>query len=110
MSPVDGNRTAIPMRGAALRRNGLEAAGRIAATSGARLMCDTFAPRLERCAGTHGPKALSILDLHDPELDWRLLARGMGVEASRATTSEEFAARFGDATMGRGPRLIEVLL
>ena len=31
-----------------------------------------------------GPRALSMLDLHNPELDWVSLARGMGVEATRA--------------------------
>jgi acetolactate synthase-1/2/3 large subunit len=44
-------RSAVLMRGAALERRGLEAAGRIAAASGARLLCDTFMPRLERGAG-----------------------------------------------------------
>ena len=34
-----------------MRKRGLDAAGRIAAKTGARLMCDTFAPRLERGAG-----------------------------------------------------------
>ncbi|MGH6877922.1 MAG: acetolactate synthase large subunit, partial [Rhizomicrobium sp.] len=47
----NGCKTAILIRGAALKRRGLEAAGRIAAKSGARLLCDTFAPRLERGAG-----------------------------------------------------------
>ncbi|MDE3117240.1 MAG: acetolactate synthase large subunit, partial [Pseudomonadota bacterium] len=46
-----GKRTSILMRGAALQEKGLRAAGRIAAASGARLMCDTFAPRLSRGAG-----------------------------------------------------------
>jgi len=61
-------------------------------------------------AGTPGAQALSMLDLHNPELDWCLLARGMGVEASRATTTEEFHAQFADAMKTRGPRLIEVVL
>lgn len=47
----NGKRTAILLRGAALRGNGLTAAGRIAAATGARLFCDTFAPRIERGAG-----------------------------------------------------------
>jgi len=34
-----------------------------------------------RRRGESGPKALSMLDLHNPELDWVSLARGMGVEA-----------------------------
>ena len=57
-----------------------------------------------------GPKALSMLDLHDPELDWRHLAEGMGVPATQATTAEEFAAQFAAAMNERGPRLIEALL
>lgn len=42
---------AILLCGPALRREGLEAAGRIAAATGCRLLCDTFAPRLDRGAG-----------------------------------------------------------
>jgi len=41
----------ILMRGAALKERGLTAAGRIAAASGARIACDTFAPRCQRGAG-----------------------------------------------------------
>ncbi len=47
----NGRRTALLLRGAALRGDGLAAAGRVAASSGAQLFCDTFAPRLERGAG-----------------------------------------------------------
>lgn len=43
--------TAILIRGAALRERGLRAAGSIAAATGARLLCDTFTPRLERGEG-----------------------------------------------------------
>ena len=57
-----------------------------------------------------GPKALSLFDLHNPELDWVSLAAGMGVEASRATTAEEFADQFASAMKGRGPRLIEAVI
>ena len=57
-----------------------------------------------------GPKALSMLDLHNPVLDWVALAQGMGVEASRADTAEEFAGQFAAAMAGRGPRLIEAVL
>jgi acetolactate synthase-1/2/3 large subunit len=61
-------------------------------------------------AGNPGPKTLSMLDLHNPELDWVNLAKGMGVEASRAETTAEFAAQFESAMKQRGPRLIEVVL
>jgi acetolactate synthase-1/2/3 large subunit len=61
-------------------------------------------------AGDPGPKALSMLDLHNPVLDWVKLASGMGVEASRATSVEEFVAQFESAMVNRGPRLIEVVV
>ena len=38
-----------------------------------------------------------MLDLHDPVLDFVKMAQGMGVEASRAETTTEFAAQFADA-------------
>jgi acetolactate synthase-1/2/3 large subunit len=62
--------------------------------------------------GAHnlGPKTLAMLDLHDPELDFVKMAQGMGVEASRAETTTEFAAQFADAMRMRGPRLIEAVL
>jgi acetolactate synthase I/II/III large subunit len=34
----------------------------------------------------------------------------MGVEASRATSVEEFASQFKSAMKNRGPRLIEVVV
>jgi len=46
-----GARAGVLMRGGALSRAALEDAGRIAAATGCRLFCDTFAPRLERGAG-----------------------------------------------------------
>jgi acetolactate synthase-1/2/3 large subunit len=57
-----------------------------------------------------GAKAMSMLDLHDPEMNWSQIASGFGVEASRATTCEEFAAQYASAMRQRGPRLIEVLI
>jgi acetolactate synthase-1/2/3 large subunit len=57
-----------------------------------------------------GPKALSMLDLHNPELDFCALARGMGVEATRAETLEELDAQFADAMAKRGPTVIELVM
>ena len=57
-----------------------------------------------------GPRALSMLDLHNPELDFVKLAGGLGVEASRAETVEVFDDQFASAMAGRGPRLIEVIV
>jgi len=52
------------------------------------------------------PRAQSMLDLHDPELDWCALARAQGVEAARAETAEAFA----DLLKQKGPFLIEAVL
>jgi acetolactate synthase-1/2/3 large subunit len=62
--------------------------------------------------GAHnpGPKAMSMLDLSDPSLDWVKLAEGMGVEASRATTIAEFHDQFASALAVKGPRLIEAVI
>ncbi|HET7083859.1 MAG TPA: acetolactate synthase large subunit [Rhizomicrobium sp.] len=57
-----------------------------------------------------GPKTLAMLDLHNPELDFVKMAQGMGVEASRAETTTEFAAQFADAMRNKGPRLIEAVV
>jgi acetolactate synthase-1/2/3 large subunit len=65
---------------------------------------------LKRVGAVGGPKALSMLDLHHPSLDWVSLAHGMGVEATRAETAEEFAAQFADAMATRRPRLIEAVI
>ena len=51
----------ILLGGAALRRPGLEAASRIAAASGARLLCETFPARLERGTGLPGLERLAYL-------------------------------------------------
>jgi acetolactate synthase-1/2/3 large subunit len=57
-----------------------------------------------------GPRALSMLDLTDPVIGFVKQAEGMGVEASRAETTEAFAAQFADAMSRPGPRLIEAVL
>ncbi|HVW73058.1 MAG TPA: thiamine pyrophosphate-dependent enzyme, partial [Rhizomicrobium sp.] len=57
-----------------------------------------------------GPATLSMLDLHNPELDFTAMARGMGVAATRAETVAQFAACFADALAQPGPHLIEAVL
>ncbi len=56
-----GGACVILLGGAALRRPGLEAASRIAAATGARLLCETFPARLERGAGLPGLDRLAYL-------------------------------------------------
>ncbi|WP_176061377.1 acetolactate synthase large subunit [Paraburkholderia sp. BCC1876] len=46
-----GAKTTFLLRGDVLRGRGLRVAGKIAAKTGARLVCDTFAPRVERGVG-----------------------------------------------------------
>jgi len=60
--------------------------------------------------GAVGPRALSKLDLHNPEMNWAKIASGLGVEASRASSAEEFASQFGSAMKHRRPRLIEAVI
>jgi acetolactate synthase-1/2/3 large subunit len=57
-----------------------------------------------------GDNARAMLDLHNPEMNWTQIAGGLGVEASRATTAEEFAAQYQSAMKQKGPRLIEAMI
>jgi acetolactate synthase-1/2/3 large subunit len=57
-----------------------------------------------------GPRAKAMLDLRRPDLDFVSLARGLGVEASRATTSEEFVAQLRAALASSGPVVIEAVI
>jgi acetolactate synthase I/II/III large subunit len=62
--------------------------------------------------GAHnpGPKAMSMLDLRNPEIRWTDLARGMGVPAWRATDVDEFAAALRESLATPGPSLIEAMM
>jgi acetolactate synthase-1/2/3 large subunit len=50
-----------------------------------------------------------MLDISRPDLDWVKLSEGMGVEATRAATTNEFLAQWTDAIKQPGPRLIEAV-
>lgn len=52
----------------------------------------------------------ALTSLANPALDWISIANGLGVPASRATSAEDFHAKFSDALAARGPRLIECQL
>ncbi|WP_289009916.1 acetolactate synthase large subunit [uncultured Thermomonospora sp.] len=56
-----GEPCALLLGGGATRRHGLEAAGRIAAATGAKLLCETFPARLERGAGLPAVERLAYL-------------------------------------------------
>ena len=57
-----------------------------------------------------GPLAQAMLDLGDPSLDFVSLARGMGVEATRATTAEEFTDQLERALATPGPSVVEAMV
>ncbi len=57
-----------------------------------------------------GPKALSMLDLTNPVIDWVKISEGQGVPAVRAETTEEFHAALKAALAHKGPRLIEAII
>ena len=61
-------------------------------------------------AAAAGPRALDMLDLTRPDLEFVPLAAGMGVDAVRATTAEEFSRAFARAMSSPGPHLIEAVL
>jgi acetolactate synthase-1/2/3 large subunit len=60
--------------------------------------------------GKPGPNAASVLDIGSPGMDFVSMATGMGVQASRATTAEEFNEQFAAAMNSKGPRLIDAIV
>jgi acetolactate synthase-1/2/3 large subunit len=61
-------------------------------------------------ADAPGPKALDLLDLKRPAIDFVKIAEGVGVPARRTTTAEEFAAALAAAFAEPGPHLIEAVV
>jgi acetolactate synthase-1/2/3 large subunit len=59
---------------------------------------------------TPGPKALDLLDISRPTMDFVKIAEGMGVPARRATTAEEFADALRAAFAEPGPHLVEAVV
>ena len=61
-------------------------------------------------AGEPGLNAQRMLNLDDPFIDWVSLAKGMGVEAARAETAEQFNDLLKTAMSRKGPFLIEAIV
>jgi acetolactate synthase-1/2/3 large subunit len=61
-------------------------------------------------ASAGGPKAQSLLDLSNPDIDFVAIAEGLGVPAKRATTAEELATQFSTAVAAPGPHLIDAVI
>jgi len=57
-----------------------------------------------------GPRAKEMLDISRPDLDFVAMASGMGVSATRATTSEEFNEQLARALATPGPTLVEAIV
>ena len=62
--------------------------------------------------GAHnpGPKAMSMLDLTKPELNWASLAEGMGMPAWRTASLDQFNKALMAALETQGPSLIEAMV
>ncbi len=62
--------------------------------------------------GAHNPgrTALDMLEIGRPDLDWVALARGMGVDAGRATTNAEFVRELRAGLASEGPYLLEAVI
>jgi acetolactate synthase-1/2/3 large subunit len=61
-------------------------------------------------AGNPGPSASKLLDLGDPKIDWVSVAQGLGVDAVRCETAEQFEAAFARAMSEPGPKFIEAAI
>ena len=57
--------------------------------------------------GDATPKMQSLLELHDPSIDWVKLYESMGIPAVAVSTAEDFHDAFEQAMAQQGPRLIE---
>jgi acetolactate synthase-1/2/3 large subunit len=61
-------------------------------------------------AGPLGARALDMLEIGRPDLNWVHLAEGMGVPAKRVTDLESLARHLADNLRTPGPSLIEVVV
>ena len=61
-------------------------------------------------AGNPGRRALDMLEIGNPDLDWVAMGRGMGVPGTRVESLEEFGKALARNLKTAGPTLIEVAL
>ncbi|SAL70586.1 benzoylformate decarboxylase [Caballeronia udeis] len=61
-------------------------------------------------AGAPGPRALAMIDIDRPRIDWLSMARSMGVPSVAVDTAEAFYKAMADSVNEPGPCLIEVRL
>jgi acetolactate synthase I/II/III large subunit len=60
--------------------------------------------------GAPGPRALAMIDIDKPAIDWVAMARSQGVPAVSVGAAEEFYQAMVSAVAASGPNLIEVCL
>lgn len=60
--------------------------------------------------GKPGPRALSMIDIDKPVIDWVAMAKSMGVPGVSVTTAEAFYQAMADSAKEPGPALIEVCM
>jgi acetolactate synthase I/II/III large subunit len=59
-------------------------------------------------AGEPGQRAMDMLKIDRPALDWVSLAKGMGVPGRSVSNVDDFVKALADGVAEKGPRLIEV--
>ena len=65
---------------------------------------------LNNVQAEYGRKALEMMELEEPALDWVSIAAGMGVKAVKASSVSEFEAAMKQGVSERGPFLIEAVI
>ena len=58
--------------------------------------------------GEPGPRASSMFDIGNPDLDWTQLSKSMGVPGTRPTSMKSFVSALSAAFAEEGPALIEI--
>ena len=61
-------------------------------------------------AGSPNRRALDMIDIDRPSIDWQAMAKSMGVPSVAVDTAEAFHQAMVDSTREPGPKLIEVRL
>jgi acetolactate synthase-1/2/3 large subunit len=61
-------------------------------------------------AGAPGPRALAMIDIDRPRIDWQAMAKSMGVPAVAVESAEAFYQALVNSAREAGPSLIEVRL
>lgn len=60
--------------------------------------------------GTPGPRALSMMEIDKPRIDWVAIGKGMGCPSVRVEDTESFLKAMMNSFATQGPTLIEVAL